>query len=176
MTHLYNAMPPLHHRAPGPILAIFEAEHTTVQLVSDGVHVDGRVIGWTARTIGPERCACITDGMRTTGLPDGEYVMNGRPAESRRGTARYADGTLIGTSLGLDEIVRRFQRFTRLSLPAAIDTVTRSPAEVLGLAGRSGCVAVGADADLVLLDADLAVWKTIVAGEVVYERTANSEQ
>ena len=168
VTHLYNAMPSLHHRAPGPLVAILEAEHVMVQLVSDGVHVDGRVIGWTARVLGPSRCVCITDGMRTVGMPDGEYVMYGRAAESRNGIARYTDGTLIGTALGLDEIVRRFHRFTGFPFCTALDSATRHPAEVLGIARRTGSLEIGADADLILLDADHSVWATIVGGEVVY--------
>lgn len=170
VTHLYNAMPSLHHRAPGPLLEIFETPEVTVELISDGVHVDGRLIGWTWRTLGPERCMTVTDGMSATGLPDGEYVFNGRGGSARGGCVRYADGTLIGSALPLAEVVRRFHRFAGCSLAAAVDAASRIPATRLGARGRSGVLAEGEPADLVVLDEDGAVWATVVGGEVVYRR------
>jgi N-acetylglucosamine-6-phosphate deacetylase len=136
--------------------------------VSDGVHVDPSVIAFTYRVFGPSRCVCITDGMRTVGLPDGRYTFNGLPGESRAGTARYLDGTLIGTALGLSEVVRRFRAYTGCPLAAALDAASRLPAAVLGLAHRKGRIAAGFDADLVLFDDDLNVFATVVGGEVVY--------
>jgi N-acetylglucosamine-6-phosphate deacetylase len=168
-THLYNAMTGLHHREPGPLVALHEDERIAVQVISDDVHVRRQVVGFTARAFGAARCALITDGMRTVGLPDGRYRFGDREYESRDGTARYLDGTLIGTSLSLLEIARRFQTYTNCSLAVAIDSASRTPARVLGLEARKGALAVGLDADLVLLEPDLSVRATVVAGEVVYE-------
>jgi N-acetylglucosamine-6-phosphate deacetylase len=154
VTHLYNAMAPFHHRAPGPLPAIHEAEHVTVQLVSDDVHVGRDVVRWTHRIFGARRCVCVTDGIRTTGLPDGRHVLGGLEYDSRDGVARYADGRLIGTSLPLLEIVLRFRDFTGCSLAEAVDTGSANPARVLGLEHRKGRIAPGYDADLVVLEGD----------------------
>jgi N-acetylglucosamine-6-phosphate deacetylase len=174
VTHLYNAMPGLHHRAPGPLVAIFEAEDIPVEVISDDVHVNRHVIRWTRQVLGGERCMCVTDGMRTAGLPEGRYTFGEREFESRNGTARYLDGTLIGTSLSLREVVMRFQDYTGCSFAAAVDSATRIPAKMLGIDDRKGSIEPGKDADLVILDEDGSVWATLVGGEIVY-RSASAE-
>jgi N-acetylglucosamine-6-phosphate deacetylase len=170
VTHLFNAMSGVHHRAPGPLVAIFENEKVTAQLIADGVHLHPSVLKFAFDILGPERVVLITDGMQAMGLPDGQYVYNGVEYESKDGTARYKDGTLIGTALGLSELVKRFISFTDCGLDAAVKTVTENPAKVLGLADRKGSIAVDKDADLVLLDDDLSVHTTIVGGRVVFEK------
>jgi N-acetylglucosamine-6-phosphate deacetylase len=169
-THLFNAMSGVHHRAPGPLVAIFENEKVTAQLIADGVHLHPSVLKLAFEILGPERVVLITDGMQAMGLPDGQYVYNGVEYESKDGAARYKDGTLIGTALGLSELVKRFMGFTGCGLDAAVKTVTENPAKVLGLADRKGSIAVGKDADLVLLDDDLSVHTTIVGGKIVFEK------
>lgn len=169
-THLYNAMSGLHHREPGPLVALHESADVTVELISDGVHVSGPVVRFTHRAFGLERCVCVTDAMRTAGMPDGRYLYGGREFESRDGAARYLDGTLIGTALGLREVVLRFMEYTGCTFTDAVNAATLHPARAVGVADRKGSLAVGKDADLVLLDDDLSVWATIVEGEVVYLR------
>jgi N-acetylglucosamine-6-phosphate deacetylase len=166
-THLFNAMAGLHHRAPGPLPALMEEEDLTVELICDDVHVNRHVARLAVRLFGRERCCCITDGMRTVGLPDGHYEYGGREFESRGGAARYLDGTLIGTSIPLLEVVRRFHRFTGATFAEAVDTATRIPARILGIQERTGSIEPGKDADLVLLDEDFSVFTTLVGGKVV---------
>jgi len=170
VTHIFNAMPPLHHREPGPLLAIFESETLSAQIISDGAHLHPRIVNYLYQQLGPERCICITDGIQAMGLPDGEYVYNGKKYRAEDGVARYLDGTLIGTAVGVNEIARRFQKFTGCALATAIDTITTNPARLLGLSARKGSVSQGKDADLVLLNADGSVWATIVTGKVVYQQ------
>ncbi len=170
VTHLFNAMIPCHHRSPGPLIAIFQTKHITVQLIPDGVHIHPAVLRFAFETLGPERSIPITDGMQAIGLGDGKFVYNGVEYESRDGTARYHDGTLIGTAIGLSRLLQRFIAFTGCPPDAAIKTVSQNPARLLGLDNRKGSVAAGMDADLVLLDADLSVYATIVAGEIVFRR------
>jgi N-acetylglucosamine-6-phosphate deacetylase len=168
VTHLFNAMAPCHHRSPGPLVAIFQDDHVTAQLIPDGVHIHPAVLRLAFEMLGPERTIPITDGMQAIGLGDGKFVYNGIEYESKDGTARYADGTLIGTALGLSQLLKRFVDFTDCPLDTAIRTVTQNPAGLLGLQDRKGAIAVGKDADLVLLDADLNVHTTIVGGKVVF--------
>lgn len=167
-THLFNAMSGVHHRSPGPLVAIFENENVTAQLIADGVHIHPSVLKVAFEILGPERVVLITDGMQAMGLTDGKYIYNGVEYESKNGAARYKDGTLIGTALGLSELVKRLISFTDCGLDVAVKTVTENPAKVLGLADRKGSIAVGKDADLVLLDEDLSVGATIVGGKIVF--------
>ncbi len=171
VTHLFNAMHPMHHREPGPIPALLEAEGVTAQVIFDGVHLHPAVLRLAARLLGPQRLALISDGTRAMGLPDGgAYEYDGVPFEARGGAARYRDGTLIGTTLGLSRMVERAVTLGGMSLPAAVQAASATPAGVLGLAHRKGRLEAGLDADLVLLDLDLTVWKTIRGGRIVYER------
>lgn len=169
VTHLFNAMPSLHHREPGPLTAIFENPQVTAQIITDGVHIHPAVLRQAARLLGPDRIITITDGMQALGLPPGKYTYNGIPYESIDGAARYHDGTLIGTAVGLLDLVKRLVEYSHLTLSEAIQTVTLNPARLLGLEASKGSIAVGKDADLVLLNEDLSVHSTIVAGEVVYQ-------
>lgn len=170
VTHLFNAMAPCHHRSPGPLIAIFESDQITAQIIPDGVHIHPAVLRFAFEMLGPERIIPITDGMQAIGLGDGKFVYNGVEYESKDGAARYADGTLIGTALGLSQLLRRLMTFTDCPLDAAIRTVTENPAKLLGLQNKKGGIDVGKDADLVIIDDDLSVYATIVAGRVVYRK------
>jgi N-acetylglucosamine-6-phosphate deacetylase len=170
VTHLFNAMPSIHHRNPGPLVAIFENENVTAQIITDGVHIHPAVLKFAYENLGPDRAIPITDGMQAIGLGDGVFTYNGVEYESKAGAARYKDGTLIGTALGLSQMLEKFIVFTNCSLETAIRMVTRNPARLLGLENMKGSVAVGKDADLILLDDNLAVHTTIVAGKIVFRK------
>lgn len=169
VTHLFNAMRPLHHREPGPLAAIFENSDITAQIISDGHHVHRRVVDLAYKLLGPERCICITDGIQGLGLPEGRYYFNQSDYESKGGVARRLDGTLIGTTMSLCRIAVNFMKFTRCSLETAFDSVTKKPAKLLGIDDRKGSIEAGKDADIVLLDSeDYSVWATFIEGEPVY--------
>ena len=170
VTHLFNAMPSLHHRAPGPLVAIFQTKHITAQLITDGVHIHPSVLRFAFETLGPNRIISITDGMQALGLADGKFIYNGVEYESKEGTARYKDGTLIGTALGLSQLLQKLMTFTDCPLELAIKTVTENPAGLLGLEEKKGTIASGKDADLILLDHDRSVHTTIVAGNIVFQK------
>jgi len=173
VTHLFNAMPSLHHRAPGPLAAIFQTKHITAQLITDGVHIHPAVLKLAFETLGKNRFITITDGMQALGLEEGKYIYNNIEYESVNGTARYKDGTLIGTALGLSQLLEKLISFTDCSLDAAIRTITQNPAELLGLEDRKGIIAPGKDADLVLLDHDYSVHTTFVEGKIVFPKHRN---
>ena len=170
VTHLFNAMLSLHHRAPGPLAAIFQTKHITAQLIPDGVHIHPAVLKLAYETLGPNRIIPITDGMQALGLGDGQFIYNGIEYESKNGTARYEDGTLIGTALGLSQLLERLTNFTGCPFETAIKAVTQKTAELLGIEDRKGSIAPGKDADLVLLDRNYSVHTTIVAGKVVFPK------
>ena len=168
VTHIFNAMPSLHHRSPGPLTAIFQAETITAQLITDGVHIHPAVLKLAFELLGPKRTIPITDGMQAIGLGDGKFIYNGVEYESKDGAARYKDGTLIGTALGLSQMLQKLIGFTGCSIVDAIKTVTENPAKLLGLEERKGTICSGKDADLVLLEPDLSIHTTIVGGKIVY--------
>lgn len=168
VTHIFNAMPPFHHREPGPIAAILEASQVTAQIISDGVHLHPAIVNFLTRVLTPERCICISDGIQAIGLPDGIYHYNNQEYCSQDGTARYHDGTLIGTALAVNQIAQRFRQFSRCSLAEAVTTITLNPARVLGL-DNYGKILPGHIADLAVMDEDFNVWMTIRDGKIIYQ-------
>jgi N-acetylglucosamine-6-phosphate deacetylase len=170
VTHLFNAMPSLHHRAPGPLAAIFQSKHVTAQLIPDGVHIHPAVLKLAYQILGPNRIVPITDGMQALGLGDGQFIYNGIEYESKNGAARYKDGTLIGTALGQSQLLERLTSFTGCPFETAIKAVTQKTAELLRIEDRKGSIAQGKDADLVLLDHSYSVHTTIVAGKVFFQK------
>ena len=170
VTHLFNAMPSIHHRNPGPLVAIFETENVTAQVITDGVHIHPAVLKFSYENLGPDRTIPITDGMQAIGLGDGLFIYNGIEYESKAGAARYKDGTLIGTALGLSQMLKRFIAFTDCPLDVAIRMATRIPAGLLGLEDKKGTITAGKDADLILLDNSLSVHTTIVDGKIVFRK------
>jgi N-acetylglucosamine-6-phosphate deacetylase len=167
-THLFNAMPSLHHRDAGPLGALQKSD-VSVQIIPDGVHVHPAVLELACRIFGAGRINTITDGMQAMGLSDGDYVYNGIAYRAEDGTARYRDGTLIGTALGMSEMVSRLQLLAHLSTAQALETATINPARVLGMETERGSIAPGKRGDLVLLDDDFSVLTTVVSGKVVYQ-------
>ena len=166
VTHLFNTMAPIHHRLPGPLVAIFETKNVTAQIIPDGVHIHPAVLRFAFEALGPNRIIPITDGTQALGLANGKYIYNGIEYESKDGTARYKDGTLIGTAMGLNQLLKKLINFTDCPLDVAIRAATENPAHLLGLENKKGSITAGKDADLVLLDEDLSVHTTIVAGKI----------
>ncbi|MHC4559636.1 MAG: N-acetylglucosamine-6-phosphate deacetylase, partial [Planctomycetota bacterium] len=170
VTHMFNAMPSLHHRIPGPLLAIFKTKHISAQLITDGVHIHPAVLKFAFETLSPNRIIPITDGMQALGLGDGNFIYNGVEYESKNGAARYKDGTLIGTALGLNQLLEKFIAFTDCPFDVAIKTITQNPARLLGLEDTKGTIAPGKDADLILIDHDCSIHTTIVAGKIAFQK------
>lgn len=170
VTHLFNAMPPINHRVPGPLAAIFEDDEITAQVISDGHHLHPAIVNMIYNIIGAERSICITDGMHGMGLPEGNYLYNGREYESKGGAAKYLDGTLIGSTTSLGNIALKYMEYTGCSLEDAINTVSKNPAALLGISDRKGTIETGKDADIVLFDGDNSIYTTIINGKIVYRK------
>ncbi len=167
-THAFNGMLGLHHREPGTLGGVLSDERIYCQIIVDGVHVHPAMVKLLVRAKGPGRTILITDAMRAAGLSDGEYDLGGQAVAVRDGVARIANGSLAGSTLTLDVALRNVIAFAGLSLAEALPMATSVPAEALNLAGHKGTLAVGADADIALLNPDLTVSATLVAGRVVY--------
>ena len=168
VTHIFNAMDPMHHRKPGVIVAAFLCNELKVHLIADGHHVHPAVMRLLLKIKGPSGIALITDAVRASGMPDGEYEFTGRKITVHEGTVRLPDGRLAGSTLTMEQAVRVMVEQAGAPLTDAIRMASLSGARVLGLDHDKGVVAVGKDADLVVLDDAYRVRMTIVNGEVIY--------
>lgn len=168
-THTYNAMTGLHHRNPGTLGSVLTNDAVYAQLIADNIHVHPAAMQVLARCKGVARTVLITDAMRAAGLEPGRYELGGQVVISQNGVCTLEDGTLAGSILSLEVGLANFMAATGLSLTHAWPAASRTPADSLGLSDV-GRLEVGCWADLALLDADLAVAATVVAGRVVYLR------
>ncbi|WP_370131180.1 N-acetylglucosamine-6-phosphate deacetylase [Streptacidiphilus sp. EB103A] len=152
-THLFNAMPAIGHRAPGPIVALLEDERITVELIGDGVHLHPAVIDLAMTGAGLDRVALITDAMAAAGFGDGLYPLGPLQVRVEDGVARLVEGgSIAGSTLTLDVAFRRAVAVNGISLVRAAQVLSLNPARLLGVADRVGSIEVGKDADLVVLD------------------------
>ena len=162
-THLFNAMPPLLHRAAGPVGVLLTDDRVTVELIPDGVHLGPEVIALTMATAS-DRAALITDAMAAAGAGDGIYVLGDLEVRVADGQARLvSDGSLAGSTLFMDSGVRRAVRLADVALADASAAASAVPARALGLADR-GALEPGQRADLVVLDDALQVERVMRAG------------
>ncbi|WP_225845461.1 N-acetylglucosamine-6-phosphate deacetylase [Streptomyces sp. HPF1205] len=167
-THLFNAMPPLQHRQPGPIAALLEDERVTVELINDGTHLHPAVLQLACRGAGPDRIAFITDAMDAAGFGDGMYDLGPMKVEVREGVARLVEGgSIAGSTLTLDTAFKRAVTLDGISLADAVRAVSATPARLLGMADRIGSLEPGKDADLVVLDAAFDLVGVMRKGEWV---------
>ena len=162
LTHTYNAMPPFHHRNPGPIGAAFE-KHIYAQIICDGFHISKPVVLATYKMFGADRMVLISDSIRSAGLPDGEYESGGLKVFLKNGAARLADGTIAGSSATLLDCVKKAVEFG-IPLDDAVRMASRTPAELLGV--KKGRIEPGYDADLLITDRELNIKTVITAGKV----------
>jgi N-acetylglucosamine-6-phosphate deacetylase len=166
-THLYNAMPSLHHRRPGPIAALVQDPRVTLELINDGVHLHEAIVTMTLGACG-SRVAFVTDAMAAAGGGDGEYRLARRRVIVRDGVARLADGdSIAGSTLTADVALRRAVHLG-VDIADAVRAASTTPARLLGLAETTGAVRTGLAADLVVLDADLSVEAVMRRGEWVH--------
>jgi N-acetylglucosamine-6-phosphate deacetylase len=168
VTHLYNAMPPLDHRAPGLVGAILTHPEITISLIADGIHVHPAMLKLAYQSRSPEQVVLVTDAMSALGMPPSRYPLGGKQevfVEER--SARLKDGTLAGSILKPATALQNMMAYCNVSMEAILPCLTQAPARVLGLTSK-GRLEVGADADLTILDSQGNPTMTIVAGEIVY--------
>ncbi|WP_152670552.1 N-acetylglucosamine-6-phosphate deacetylase [Rubrobacter aplysinae] len=176
VTHLFNAMSPLHHRDPGlPGAAMLKTADSAPRcgMVADGRHVHPEMVRLAFERLGPDRMYLVTDAMAAAGMGPGEYELAGRTVSMRDGIPRLEDGTLAGSVLTMDEAIRNALEFAGCSLPEAVRMATATPAALIG-AAKKGRLTPGSDADVVALSPDLLVEAAWVGGRLVYERDVQS--
>jgi N-acetylglucosamine-6-phosphate deacetylase len=172
VTHLFNAMGPLHHRDPGLAGVALSDERVRVSAIADGIHLHPATVALAARALGDRLCL-VTDAVAALGMPAGRVPLGVLEAFATEDGVRLADGTLAGSDLSLDRAVRNLVAFAGVSLPEAVAAATVAPAALLGLGDR-GVIRAGAVADLTLLDAGGAVVATVIGGRVAFDGRAPS--
>jgi N-acetylglucosamine-6-phosphate deacetylase len=169
-THLFNGMRPLHHREPGPVGALLDDERITIELICDLVHLHPTVVRLAAKHAGRNRTVLITDAMSATDAADGRYTLGRLEVDVHDGVATLADnGSLAGSTLTMDTAFRNLVRGAKLGILDAVHATSQRPAELLGIADRTGMLCPGYVADLVVLDQDLRPAKVLRRGEWVAE-------
>jgi N-acetylglucosamine-6-phosphate deacetylase len=169
LTHAFNGMPSLHHRAPGPVIAFVEDPAAWLELINDGIHVRPELVRLLWR-LAPGRVALVSDAMAAAGAGDGTYRLGNLDVEVVNGVARLTDGDAIaGSTLTLDIAVARAVREVGLPPLAAIEAATVVPAQILGIADRLGRLEPGHLADAVLFDRNWQVRDVWIAGRPVGE-------
>lgn len=167
ITHLFNGMPVMHHRQPGLVGAALDTI-ANCELIADNVHSHPAAQRIVYRAKQGKHIILITDSMRACGLADGESELGGQKVFVKGTHATLADGTIAGSVLRMNDAVAIFAENTGAPLSAVIGMVTRTPAEELGIYDRTGSLTVGKLADITILDQQLKVQATIVAGQMVY--------
>ena len=148
LTHLYNAMPGIHHRKPGPIGAGSERENVVAELICDGQHIHPSAVRMAFRLF-PGRICLISDALRCCGMPDGQYTLGGQSVFLSGGMARLADGTIAGSAANLYDCMRNAVAFG-IPMEDAVLSATAIPAREIGRAGETGAIADGLPADFVV--------------------------
>jgi N-acetylglucosamine-6-phosphate deacetylase len=166
-THLFNAMRPVHHREPGPIIALLEDPRAWIELIADGVHLHPAALRHAAAAAGADRAILVTDAMAAAGAPDGDYRLGSLDVQVTAGVARLnPDGAIAGSTLTMDAAFRHAVTAVGVRVPDAVRAAATVPAATLGLPGV-GSLHAGGRADLVVLDASLHVARVMRGGRWV---------
>ncbi len=164
-THTFNAMRPLDHREPGILGLALTDDDLYAEIICDGIHTRPEMVKLWWRAKGPHRGLLITDGMSATGMPNGTYMLGGFAVDVKDGHA-MANGVLAGSVLTQNRALENFVRFTGATVADGLGLLTANPAQMTGLTGTTGAIAVGGRADLVVVDATGKLLKSIVGGAV----------
>jgi len=169
LTHAFNGMPGVHHRAPGPVLAFVEDSGSRLEVINDGVHVRPEVIRMLGR-LAPGRVALVSDAMAAAGVGDGRYRLGRLDVDVASGVARLTrENSIAGSTVTLDVAIASAVQEVGLTPLAAIEAATTVPAQILGVEDRFGRLEPGYVADAVLFDSDWQVRDVWIDGRPVGE-------
>ena len=168
LTHLYNAMDPMHHRKPGPIPAAVEHGEVTAEIIADGVHIHPAMVRLAFQLFGDNRMILISDTLRAAGLEDGTYDLGGQDVTVRGPVATIDNGALAGSVSDLMRCLTVAVRDMGIPLASAVKAASANPARALGLDAERGAIEAGKVADAVLLDKEtLDVRAVVLRGELL---------
>lgn len=169
ITHFFNGMRGSHHREPGVAGAGLAHPELFLELIADGIHVHPAMVKATFLAKGVDKILLITDSMRAKWLEDGEYELGGQKVMVENQTALLEDGTLAGSVLKMNDAVRNMKKFTDCTMQEAIQMASVNPAKRLQVWDRKGSIAIGKDADIVILDEEMHVKMTFCKGILSYK-------
>lgn len=169
-THTYNAMKGLHHREAGTLGAVMISDNVYAELIADLIHVSKTAIKLLVKTKTVDKMIAITDAMEAKNLKDGTYELGGQEVYVKDGSARLKDGTLAGSILNLNKGLRNIKEAAGISLEDTIKMATINPAKNLGISHFKGSIALGKDADFVVIDEDFNIYLTVRGGNIVYQK------
>lgn len=170
VTHLFNAMRPLHQREGGPIAAALLERGATCELICDGAHVAPEMLWLAYSVLGPARTVVVTDNLEIAGTGGGAGAFGGRSVSVQGNAAVRDDGTIVGSVATMDQHFQNVVAFLGADVGTAFRLCATNAAGVAGVAGRKGALEPGMDADVVVLDEELRVVTTVCRGEVAFRR------
>ena len=170
VTHIFNAMKPFHHREPGVAVGALLHPELKVELIADGIHVHPAVMKLIYKNKGAGGVLLITDAIRASGMPEGEYSFMDQAIQVKKGRAYLANGTLAGSTLTMEKAVKNMVTLVGVPLTDAVRMASLNGAKVLGLDHQKGIINVGKDADVVVLDRHFEVLLTVYEGSIKYAR------
>ena len=168
VTHLFNAMSPFTHRAPGAVGAVLENERVTAELICDGFHLDPVAVRLAFRLLGANRCVAVSDSLSCAGCPDGDgYALGGQKVVVKDGKAFLANGTLASSTTNLFNAFKNLLRFG-VPFADALASCTLGPARVIGADADTGSIEAGKYADLIFVDDSLNLRHVMVKGRMLF--------
>lgn len=167
VTHLFNAMPGINHRNPGPIIAAAESPQVSCELICDGIHLHPAIVRFAFELFGSDRIVLISDSMRATGMDDGTYDLGGQNVNKEGRRATLADGTIAGSVSNVYDCMRWSVQEAGVPLAEAVKCATINPAKSIGIFDEVGSIEAAKKADLLLVDQDLNLDKVIIGGQVL---------
>lgn len=169
VTHLCNAMNGIHHRDIGVIGAAFQLKQLRAEIIADGIHISPEMLQLIYNNMGSERLILITDAMRAKYLQPGTYELGGQPVTVLRNQAILKDGTLAGSVLKMNDAAKQMRLLDEVTIHQVIEMASVNPAKQLGVYANKGSIAVGKDADVLLVDDDLNIKYSICRGTVAFK-------
>ena len=164
--HLYNAMPAFSHRAPGTVGAVFDSKDVMAEIICDSIHIHPATVRATFQMMGADRMILISDSMRATGMPDGQYTLGGLDVKVVGKLATLVlDGAIAGSATNLMDCMRTVVKKMDIPLETAVACATINPAKSLGISDQYGSIEAGKKAHIVLLDSGLELQAVIKDGK-----------
>ena len=169
VTHLFNAMTPLHHRDPGVVGAALTSD-CYCEMIADKIHINKNLFQFVLDNKGKHKVVLITDSMRAGCMKDGKYDLGGQDVYVKNGAARLESGSLAGSVLTLNKAVYNFVQNTNATLTEAIHMATLNPATSIGIANHKGSLEIGKDADIAIFDNDMNCHLAISEGRIIFNQ------